>query len=371
MRRILLVSQEYPPRLGGAGVVAKQNAEKLAALGHEVVVLTRGRPCLDDAESPVRVIRACGSTRLWPFYFAFWIKRLDTYSFDSIILNDIGAAFVFGTFFFKSHCVRRTIVFLHGNEPQAIIQKPVGYLKVTRFCNRYMSLLNRCSVIVSVSHYMKSDFLLSVGGLLPENKIKVIYAGVDHGLFRPVDRTLIRKKVGIDCSVNLIISVARITREKGFDTMLTIFSDVLKEDPNWVWLVVGEGSYVAQMQEVVARECISRQVIFLGRVPREELAHYYSAADLFWLLSERESFGLVYAEAQSCGCPAIGYNRTGVVEAIENHKSGFLVSDAEECKRLLVQHAHSRISRSAALRAASKFSLDKQASILSLILEES
>ena len=52
-------------------------------------------------------------------------------------------------------------------------------------------------------------------------------------------------------------------------------------------------------------------------MPRNKLKYYYSSADLFVLLSEfRESFGLVYLEANACGCPAMGLDYGGVSEVI-------------------------------------------------------
>ena len=73
--KILLVSQEYPPAVGGAGVVARQNAEELSRQGHAVTVLTRRWGVESPAEG-VRVVEAGGLRALWPLAMAWRIKCL-------------------------------------------------------------------------------------------------------------------------------------------------------------------------------------------------------------------------------------------------------------------------------------------------------
>ena len=57
-------------------------------------------------------------------------------------------------------------------------------------------------------------------------------------------------------------------------------------------------------------------VLFLGK--QENLEELYSVSDLFLLVSEKESFGLVALEAMACGVPCIGTNVGGIPEVIEN-----------------------------------------------------
>ena len=68
---------------------------------------------------------------------------------------------------------------------------------------------------------------------------------------------------------------------------------------------------------------------------------YYSAADLFVFPGIRESLGLVYLEAQSCGLPVVAFHNAGVPEAVQDGKTGILVPMfamepfADAIKRLL------------------------------------
>jgi glycosyltransferase involved in cell wall biosynthesis len=286
-------------------------------------------------------------------------------------LNDIGAAFVFGTFFQSIDDLKKASVVLHGNEPQAIFRRPSGYLLLTKFKDRYLRLLRHCKVVIAVSHYMKRHFLSCEEVVVSESKVKVVYAGVDTRLFKPRNTVRIRETLGIGVGAKVAISVARITREKGFDAMLHVFKRLIKVDPSYVWIVVGDGPHLQCMKAAVDKEGISAHVVFPGRVSREDLPDYYSASDVFWLLSEQESFGLVYVEAQLCGCPAIGYNTTGVAEAIQDGETGFLVEGDDECQGILARSDYCSLRRRDVVRISSQFSVDAQARRLrATILDE-
>jgi len=75
----------------------------------------------------------------------------------------------------------------------------------------------------------------------------------------------------------------------------------------------------------MAHEHAPDRVIFLGKIPRENMYRYYSAADVFVFPGIRESLGMVYLEAQSCGLPVVAFNNAGVPEAVADGKTGLLV----------------------------------------------
>ncbi|MBN1435196.1 glycosyltransferase, partial [Candidatus Fermentibacterales bacterium] len=291
--------------------------------------------------------RVRGPGKLWPLRLAMRLRSLDLSGYDSIILNDIGACFVFGSFFGGSIHVRRAIVFLHGGEPVEVFLAPHGYLRLTRFARRYARLLSGSKAVVAVSDYMKDYFLRHSPSGLDAAKISVIYSGIDQELFRPVESGL-RGELGIEEGASLLLSTGRITEEKGFPGMLSVFEELVAGDAGYAWVVVGTGPYACELRSRADRSAVLKdRIILRGYVERPELPAYYSSADLFWLLSAREgeSFGLVYAEAQSCGCPALGLAMHGVNEAIENGVTGYLVSDERECLALLRQHAYSGLDR--------------------------
>ena len=67
---------------------------------------------------------------------------------------------------------------------------------------------------------------------------------------------------------------------------------------------------------------LTKDVLCLGK--QENLEELYSISDVKWLLSEKESFGLVLLEAMACGVPCVGTNIGGIPEVIDDGKTGFL-----------------------------------------------
>jgi len=92
-----------------------------------------------------------------------------------------------------------------------------------------------------------------------------------------------------------------------------------------LWLVIaGEGKEKDNLNKL-AEEHLPKRVRFVGKVPRNEMYRYYSAADVFVFPGIRESLGMVFLEAQSCGLPVVAFENAGVPEAVQNGNTGFLV----------------------------------------------
>ena len=361
-KKILIISQEFPPCVGGAGVVAYQNAIGLLELGHDVTVLTRDWNSAIDKN--IKLIQVGGLKQFWPFFMALKIKSLNLDSFDSIILNDIGASFAWGTFFLNSKYTSKTTTYLHGGEVKTILQNQSGYLKLFNFKPKYIELLKNCKTIVSVSNYMKDYFLDHLEEKIDESKIKIVYAGVDNNTFRKVEQN-IQERYKLSQDNYIITSISRITKDKGYPDMLETFTKLYQIDKKFIWMIVGSGPYEEELKSEVRKRGLEQNVIFVGRVQREELASYYSASVLLLLsVREAESFGLVYVEAQMCGCPAVGTGKYGIVEAIKDGKSGFLVNSQDEGLEILKDKKYLKLKQEDILGCASVFSLSEQVQVL-------
>lgn len=81
--------------------------------------------------------------------------------------------------------------------------------------------------------------------------------------------------------------------------------------------------------EALAAQHLPDRVIFLGKIPRAEMHRYYSAADLFAFPGIRESLGMVYLEAQSCGLPVVAFRGWGVPEVVDDGGTGLLTEPFE------------------------------------------
>jgi len=79
----------------------------------------------------------------------------------------------------------------------------------------------------------------------------------------------------------------------------------------------------------LARDRLAGRVHFVGQVPRNRMAQIYSAGDLFVFPGFRESLGMVFLEAQSCGLPVVAFANGGIPEVVANGETGLLTRLAD------------------------------------------
>lgn len=350
--KVLVFSHEFPPDVGGAGVVGLQNAQLLSEYGHDVTVLTSNKNRIVDTNCPFKIVELPVFYKLW---FISYFIYLSFCKFDFYVLNDRVSVFTAGLFFSKSK-LKRSICFLHGSEPENIYIDPSLFKKYFGYRAMYERAICGAFQVVAVSHYMKKKFISMAGSSVDPYKILVSYAGIDHEMFFEDDASFLRSKLGLSKKNYVFISVGRIEKSKGYLEKYFAFKKIAEVDESVVWIVVGDGSFSKEFQKLVQSDELNRRVVFVGRVDRKLLSKYYSGADVFWQLSNlNESFGLVYIEASACGIPVIGLNRSGVKESIVNGLTGYLVNSAEDVFGLYINGDISRIKKQDCIKFSMKF----------------
>jgi L-malate glycosyltransferase len=352
MKKILLISHEYPPQVGGAGIVAKELVENLKSRGYSVDLITS-----------MGLLKRCWPfllvNKFWLLFFYFKYRSIEFDKYNKIIVNDIGAALSVALFVNKS-IFKKIILMFHGGEPDLIYNKPQYLFRLKYVRNLYSNLLDHIEKIISVSNYLKSKALKINQINNNKSKVSVWYVGVDNTMFfpEPID---IRKQLKINNESILLLSVGRIVKGKGFNNKYEIFKNlILKHNLNYHWIIVGEGSYKENIISLSIRDGIQDKIKFLGAIEHNKLRTIYSSCDVFWLLSNfEESFGLVYLEAQACGITVIGRNRAGVKEAIENEITGFLVNTDDECSKILINRSYTSIDKEIILKKINHFKMNE------------
>lgn len=167
----------------------------------------------------------------------------------------------------------------------------------------------------------------------PLGKITVLAPGVNHRLFKPLNKSSAKKFIEADAKHKLILFVGRIEPLKGIDVLLYAIKILLQKKPNLplcLW-VVGGGS-INSKKELVHLKRISRLlglttcVRFVGKKARKELPYYYNAAEVVLLPSQYESFGMTVLEAMACGVPVITTDVTGISGLLDKEYSFLLTS---------------------------------------------
>lgn len=143
----------------------------------------------------------------------------------------------------------------------------------------------------------------------------------------------IKEPVSLKSSKELsLLSVGRLIDRKGQLDVISLMPRLLEKYPALKYYVVGSGPNLDKIRERITELNLENNVLVLTNVPDNKLSEYYSKSSLFVLPTKHlddldvEGFGIVFLEAGSHGLPVIGGRTGGVVDAIKDGKTGFLIN---------------------------------------------
>ena len=167
--------------------------------------------------------------------------------------------------------------------------------------------------------------------LVGAEKVHLSPMGIDFSVYRRIDKNRARDDLGLDSSKKYVLCVAGMVERKGLDYLIQSMPPIRERLPDTELLLVGEGYYKKHLQLLAQKLHIPDKIHFIPagdaetRVPDEELALYYNAADVFVLPSLTEALGVVGIEAMACGTPFIGTNVEGIPSLVEQFEAGVLI----------------------------------------------
>ncbi len=128
-----------------------------------------------------------------------------------------------------------------------------------------------------------------------------------------------------------ILFVGRIEKRKGLEYLIKAFKLIKPACPDCRLIIVGPGKRGRKKYEKSVEESGLPDVVFTGSVDYDELARYYSTADIFCApATGHESFGIVLLEAMATGKPVIASDISGYASLISNGVDGLLVPPKQE-----------------------------------------
>ncbi|KKW41632.1 MAG: Glycosyl transferase group 1 [Candidatus Magasanikbacteria bacterium GW2011_GWA2_56_11] len=336
MKRILIITLEFPPQIGGIAAYAHDLASALPAA--KVVVLAPRLKKGDDADiqAPYEIVRQklFFPRWVWPRWLRLllvsaWIVRRK--KIELVLIHHILPAGYAGWLIKKIFRVPY-LLFSHGTDVLAAAG--------TRRKKAFTGLIARgAEQLVFNSESLRRRFL-RVWPELEKNSL-VLYPCPHPDFFAPpppAELHELRRRLALE-GKRVVLSVARLAEGKGFPHLIRIMDKVLARNPNVVWLIVGTGPKEAEILAQIQKKSLQNIVRFIGEVPRSRLPAYYYLADLFVLLTHpdegrEEGLGLVFLEAGAAGLPVIAGKSGGVEEGVAQAETGLVFDVYRESRHI-------------------------------------
>ena len=326
MSRVLLVTNDFPPRRGGIQSYLLELVSRLATTGEHT--LTVYAPQWKDAETfdartaGYHVVRHPGTLMLPGAGVDIRMRRLIAeHGIDTVWF---GAAAPLGLLAHRARQAgaTRVLASTHGHE--------VGWsmLPVARSVLRRIG--EDSDVVTFVSRYTRARFASAFG---PHAALEHLPPGVDTDRFRPdpASRAELRSRFGLGQRPT-VVCLSRLVPRKGQDMLIRALPSIRQRVNGAALVIAGGGPYLAALRRLADRFGVSDHVTFTGGVPAADLPAYHAMADVFAMPCRTrgagldvEGLGIVFLEASATGVPVIAGSSGGAPETVRHNKTGMVV----------------------------------------------
>lgn len=139
-------------------------------------------------------------------------------------------------------------------------------------------------------------------------------------IYNPLDPVYLGSDTSRD---NLILSVGRLTQQKGMDKLMQVAETVLRENPDWQWLLLGEGELRPELERFIQEKNFQNRMVLKGNV--EDVDAFLQRASILVSTSDYEGLGMNILEAKRMGVPCVSFSIIGPQEIIRDNVDGYLV----------------------------------------------
>ncbi|SCG74239.1 glycosyltransferase family 4 protein [Micromonospora inositola] len=334
-RRILMLSWEYPPVLvGGLGRHVHALSVALAAVGHEVTVVTRhadsapleeyadGVRIVRAAEDPVTFPLATGSLLAWTMAFNHTLTRAalraaESGSYDVIHAHDWLVAHTAMTL--REHLDVPLVSTIHATEAG----RHQGWLpeEMNRTIHGVEQwLAAESGRVIVCSGYMRDEVTALFG--VPPARVDVVPNGVEPQRWRAPAAAVAAARARFAGDGPLVTFAGRLVYEKGVQHLLAGLPRLRERHPGLRAVIVGDGPYKPALEAEVHRLGLAGAVSMPGFLGGTDLPAVMAASDCFAVPSIYEPFGMVALEGAAAGAPLAVARTGGLAEIVEPGVTG-------------------------------------------------
>ncbi|MGP4054226.1 glycosyltransferase family 4 protein [Mycobacterium sp. 4D054] len=328
MRRILLVTNDYPPRRGGIQAYLEALVGHIVESGgHRLTVYAPKWKGAEDydavaAATGYEVVRHPGTLMVPEPTVALRMRRLIQERDIDTVWFGAAAPLALLAPLARAAGAQRVIASTHGHE--------VGWSMLPLARTALRRIGNDTDVVTYISSYTRGRFASAFG---PGAALERVPPGVDTDRFVPdkVARAELRARYGLGTRP-VVVCVSRLVPRKGQDMLIRALPAIRQRVPDAALVIVGGGPYRTALHRLAHTFGVAEHVVFTDGVPGDELPAHHAMADVFAMPCRTrgagldvEGLGIVYLEASSTGVPVVAGRSGGAPETVVDGQTGVVV----------------------------------------------
>jgi phosphatidyl-myo-inositol dimannoside synthase len=330
MTRVLLVSNDFPPRRGGIQSYLHELVGQLLQSQNDytlTVYAPKWKGCEEfDEEAEAtgyRVVRHPTTLMLPGPSVDDRMRRLIADNDVETVWFGAAAPLALLAPRARNAGAHRIVASTHGHE--------VGWSMLPLARNALRRIGDDTDVVTYVSAYTRGRFASAFG---PHAALEYVPPGVDTDRFAPdpAARAEMRSRYGLG-DRPVVLCLSRLVPRKGQDMLIRALSAIRERVDGAVLVIVGGGPYLATLHRLAREAGVTDHVIFTGGVPSAELPAHHAMADVFAMPCRTrgagldvEGLGIVYLEASSTGVPVVAGTSGGAPETVRDGVTGRVVN---------------------------------------------
>ena len=325
---ILMVTNTFTPHVGGVAKSIVAFTEAYRQLGHRVLVIAPEFENMPENEMDVIRVPAIQNFNGSDFPLRIPIPGYVSISLDEFRPDIVHShhPFLLGhTALLVAASFDAPLVFTHHTmHEQYTHYVPLDSPQLKRFviqlATGYANLSDR---VIAPSQSIAT--ILEKRGV--KTAIEVIPTGVDIQRMTQGNGTVLRERMNIPPSAQVVGYTGRLAPEKNLQFMAEAVAEFIVCHPKAHFLVVGEGPSKNDIESVFKKSSLDSNLHFTGNLEGQDLTDSYHAMDIFAFASRSETQGMVLVEAMSAGVPVVALDAPGARDVITHNKNGWLIDN--------------------------------------------
>lgn len=370
--RIGIFSDTYIPLINGVSTSIDMLKRALERKGHQVYIVTVA-PKGMKYKYEDRIVRIPGvpigffDYRLTSIYPAKAIKTIKSWNLDVIHSQTEFGIGSFARIIAKQFNIPIVHTY-HTSYEETIDYVTKGYFensskKIVEYLTKFYCDKTISELIVPT----KKTYDLFKEKYKVKRNIYIVPTGVDTEYYSPkrFKKSAIvklKKQVGLKENDICLLYIGRLGYEKNVQYLIQCHAKIIKQNPHCKLVIVGDGPERTKLEALTHKLKIEDYVIFVGKVPFENIAIYYQLGDVFVTASLAETQGLTVLEALSAGIPCLAIKDDSYKEAIIEGINGYMFQNKRQYINIVLELASDYKKRKYMVSEALKSSIPHSAS---------